>query len=153
MVVKIEKYYLVVGIWSAATYYINGFDDVGSRRLAKCDRVAWQYRIFAIVMDEAHKPASTKQYPPCEYRVSRAELQLVVIQTGQVWSRIVHVEYRLMTTYVGSIACIIHHQHASVGRRRSLGKLMQTYCRRQFEMSAVTLAHHSLHEFGIQLAC
>ena len=127
MVVKIEKYYLVVGIWSAATYYINGFDDVGSRRLAYSDRVAWQYGIFAIVMDEAHKPASTKQYAPCEYGVSRAELQLVVLQTGQVWGGIVHVEYRLMTFYICCIARIVHHQHASIGRRRCLRKLMQTY--------------------------
>ena len=127
MVVKIEKYYLVVGISSAATYYINGFDDVGSRRLTNCDRVARQNGIFTLVMDEAHKPASTKQYAPCEYGVSRAELQLVILQIRQIWGGIMQVEYRLMASYICCIARIVHHQYASVGRRRGLGKLVQTY--------------------------
>ena len=63
------------------------------------------------------------------------------------------VENRLVATYVGGIARVIHHQHTAVSRWRSLCELVKADSGGELELSAMTFVEHSLHEVIIESAC
>ena len=104
-------------------------------------------------MDKAYELTATEQDAPRKDGISSAQAELIVFQIRQVRGCVMQVENRLVATYVSGITSVIHHQHTTVSRWRSLCELVKADCGGELELSAMTFVEHSLHKVIIESAC